>query len=479
MLRRTRSRSNSQRDNRLRRAGKVKLRTMGIYRFWIKLLVLLGLFGLSLLFYLHSITALWHSPEILISDTDSYSTNHHLSEQNTPVVISSLVPIAESAPEMDESTVDVMRDFGAKGDGITDDTQAIQQAIDTVYQRGGGTIVFPPGTYLVTSVTLKENMTYYGYGATIKRPPHQDKWTRTFTTHYAGSRDSQPLIIKGFTFDGNQSQQGAYQNYELEQAHLLFLMGDPQFPGRLKVVVEDCVFQNAVADGISVYTNVDIQVKNCEAIDVFRGGFVLTGGNTRAEVSNLTTRGDRNPGGLDIEVDGRGYGNTLKTEIKLENIHLIDGDFDIGVAEGSTVVGTHIASEAPFTLYGLDSTMQFTHSSFKVGAADGYINRIVFPHDIRFEDCELTVTHQPISESYEFFAAADVWWQHPSQPPQSNQKLAFKDCTFQVDSTIQPNDLTYAVYLRSDAESNNNQLVIEGGSISDRFSAPVMQESLT
>jgi hypothetical protein len=43
-----------------------------------------------------------------------------------------------------------VKDFGAKGDGVTDDTAAIQAAINS-FPTGWGTVHFPKGVYLVTS----------------------------------------------------------------------------------------------------------------------------------------------------------------------------------------------------------------------------------------------------------------------------------------------------------------------------------------
>ncbi|MBD2277246.1 glycosyl hydrolase family 28-related protein [Aphanizomenon flos-aquae] len=367
--------------------------------------------------------------------------------------------------------------FGAKGNGVNDDTKAIQTAIDTVYQQGGGVILFPEGVYIVTSVILKDNITYQGYGATIKRPDKQGKWTRTFTTNYSSQKNSQPLIIQGFTFDGNSQNQGHYKKYELEQAHLIFLTADPELPGKLQVFIEDCNFKNGVADGISVYTNVDVKINNCQAIDVFRGGFVLTGGNSSAEVYNLTTQGKIDPTGIDIEVDGRGYGETLKVDVKLENLNLIDGDFDIAVDEGSTVIGNNIISgNAPFYIFSLNSTMKFTNSQFKIGAADTYMNRILFPHNVTFENCQFTITRKLTGEQYDFFAGADIWWQHPSFSNQTNQRLVFDNCDFNIDKNIQKTDQVYAIYLREDQEVNNNRLIVRGGNISKDFLVPILRE---
>lgn len=42
-----------------------------------------------------------------------------------------------------------VKDFGARGDGATNDTAAIQAALDAVAARGGGTVQVPAGTYVV------------------------------------------------------------------------------------------------------------------------------------------------------------------------------------------------------------------------------------------------------------------------------------------------------------------------------------------
>ena len=52
-----------------------------------------------------------------------------------------------------------MLDFGAKGDGVTKDTAAIQKALDTCGDNGGGTVQLPEGVFLTGSLVLHANTT--------------------------------------------------------------------------------------------------------------------------------------------------------------------------------------------------------------------------------------------------------------------------------------------------------------------------------
>src|SRR5664279_1435346 len=63
-----------------------------------------------------------------------------------------------------------VQDFGAKGDGVTDDTNAIQAALDAAVD--GGNIVFPRGTYMVRTLIVHYSgtqLTGSRWGTRIKR----------------------------------------------------------------------------------------------------------------------------------------------------------------------------------------------------------------------------------------------------------------------------------------------------------------------
>lgn len=68
-----------------------------------------------------------------------------------------------------------VRDFGAKGDGITDDTVAVQTAINCLPKNAR--LFFPEGTYLVSPLCLKSHMTLeVSEGATILGSADRSKY---------------------------------------------------------------------------------------------------------------------------------------------------------------------------------------------------------------------------------------------------------------------------------------------------------------
>ena len=75
--------------------------------------------------------------------------------------------LAEAPAGPTDATFNV-RTYGATGDGKTVDTPAINKAIDAVAAAGGGTLVFPAGTYLCFTIRLKSNVELYlSRGCTI------------------------------------------------------------------------------------------------------------------------------------------------------------------------------------------------------------------------------------------------------------------------------------------------------------------------
>ena len=74
-----------------------------------------------------------------------------------------------------ETAVVNVRDFGAVGDGKTDDTRAVQSAINCLPR--GARLYFPDGTYLVAPLCLKSHITLeVSEGATILGSPDRSQY---------------------------------------------------------------------------------------------------------------------------------------------------------------------------------------------------------------------------------------------------------------------------------------------------------------
>jgi len=109
-------------------------------------------------------------------------------------------------PDTQALVVDV-RDYGAKGNGTTDDTAAIQAAINAL-PATGGTVYFPAGTYLISSSLIvdKHNVSLIGLGSFGEA---QITIASTADPSYAlivgNTRNVDYALISGLTFIGKTS----------------------------------------------------------------------------------------------------------------------------------------------------------------------------------------------------------------------------------------------------------------------------------
>lgn len=98
--------------------------------------------------------------------------------------------------------------FGAKGDGVTDDTAAIQATINAV-PTDGGTVWFPAGTYIVSPtqnrlLAIKSNLHFAGCGetSTLKIRDNNGDWSRLFSPRTLSTSVSN-VTFESLTFDAN------------------------------------------------------------------------------------------------------------------------------------------------------------------------------------------------------------------------------------------------------------------------------------
>jgi len=99
---------------------------------------------------------------------------------------------AISATALDSSHGCNPRAYGAKGDGVSKDTTAIQAAIDACEKQGGGTVQLIAGTYLSAPIVLKSNITLQlDKGATLLGSPDHADYPPMTMFHLP---DLQPLV---------------------------------------------------------------------------------------------------------------------------------------------------------------------------------------------------------------------------------------------------------------------------------------------
>ena len=216
------------------------------------------------------------------------------------------------------ATVVDVRNFGAKGNGATNDTAAIQKAINSLPSTGG-TVVIPPGTYGIDAVTmlkLKSNVTLQMSPTTVlgvipNAAAHYE------VLHIGGV--SNVNINSGVLWGDRLTHKGTSGEHGFGVAIL----------GSSNVTVTGTASNNMWGDGFYIGngptfgSSLKTRSTNVKLIDVTadnnrRQGISVTSGKdisiVRAKLTN--TNGAAPSAGIDVEPNG-------KTDI-LQNISIVD-----------------------------------------------------------------------------------------------------------------------------------------------------------
>ena len=193
--------------------------------------------------------------------------------------------------------------FGAVGDGVTNDTAAIQAAIDACVAAGGGRVLLPGGkVYRTGAIVLGSNMEFHlEMGAVLKGsdcladyelfgrtstasgahvPSYENcEYTGAPTHYFLYAKDCENLAITGYgKIDGNEEIfYGTITKWHIEgsfypRAPMLFLENVQQLTIR-DVTLANSAFwtvhmvgcQDVLIDGIRILNN--LRMANCDGID--------------------------------------------------------------------------------------------------------------------------------------------------------------------------------------------------------------------
>ena len=153
------------------------------------------------------------------SDSEQFDTRSNIQNRRHALLIgtglaiaSAAIPAVASANTLPVAaanlgTMKSVSDFGAVGDGATDDTSAIQAALNATFAAGGYRFLFlPPGTYLVSSplsatfaASSVEPTGIIGHGATIRQSVAFGGPILQFN---APSGSNRYFLLEGFKING-------------------------------------------------------------------------------------------------------------------------------------------------------------------------------------------------------------------------------------------------------------------------------------
>lgn len=180
-------------------------------------------------------------------------------------------------------------DFGAVGDGVTDDGPAVQLAIDAIAAAGRGQLIFPSGRsyFMNTQVNVCNNLCVFGYGAKIiagRGYAHID--APLFKNFTASKMSVAPGTVTatsnvsfyGLEFDGQDT--GGASGVPNADMHGIFIcMGNRTDvnSGVNGFTVQDCYLHDFDGAGILTYGGQNINITNNRFVNFFPNNVLSIG----------------------------------------------------------------------------------------------------------------------------------------------------------------------------------------------------------
>ena len=193
-----------------------------------------------------------------------------------------------------------VKDYGAIGNGSTDDTAAIQAALDAA-TVAGATVYFPPGTYQVVEIYVDSNVRLLGAGAGISIIKAEGTAASPLIqVGLAANRQGDNVTIEHLTFDVN------------DRTNSLGLHTDPQTAPTVGLTIRHCHFKNGLNNLVRIpYWSEDTLIENntFENADAFAVSMygVAAGVQTRVRVINNIFY-DQKGGGIQCYTDNGTFG---------------------------------------------------------------------------------------------------------------------------------------------------------------------------
>lgn len=153
------------------------------------------------------------APGALLSDAEGefafYAANGRYNVQVVATGLASQTTYDVLLFDPEDAGITSVKNYGAVGNGTTDDTAAIQAGIDAVSTAGGGTLLFPEGTYIVAGLQIKASVYLQGSGerATTLKLKNSANTYLIADTRYVNNvlYSSGPYGISNLTLDGNNA----------------------------------------------------------------------------------------------------------------------------------------------------------------------------------------------------------------------------------------------------------------------------------